>query len=129
RLNLPVKIFVADNSGYSMIWHSQNGNFKGHLTGCTKESGLTLPDMRLVAEAFGIKGMEIEREADLKQRVREVLEYDGPVLCRVKTDIMQKVTPKQSNFMNDKGQMESRPLQDMEPLLDRQEYERLMIRD
>ncbi len=129
RLNLPVKIFVADNSGYSMIWHSQNGNFKGHLTGCTKESGLTLPDMRLVAEAFGIKGMEIEREADLKQRVREVLEYDGPVLCRVKTDIMQKVTPKQSNFMNDKGQMESRPLQDMEPLLDRREYERLMIRD
>ncbi len=57
RLNLPVKIFVVDNSGYSMIYGSQNGNFKGHLTGCTKESGLTLPNMKRVAEAFDIKNI------------------------------------------------------------------------
>lgn len=121
RLNLPVKIFVADNSGYSMIWHSQSGNFKGHLTGCTEDSGLTLPNMKNVAEAFGVKGMEITDESGLSDKVRGVLEYDGPVVCRVKTDIMQKVLPKQSNFMNDKGQMESRPLEDMTPLLDRDE--------
>ncbi len=121
RLNLPVKIFVADNSGYSMIWHSQSGNFKGHLTGCTEESGLTLPNMKYVAEAFGIKGMEISEESELIEKVKEVLDHDGPVVCRVKTDIMQKVLPKQSNFMNEKGQMESRPLEDMTPLLDRDE--------
>ena len=121
RLNLPVKIFVADNSGYSMIWHSQTGNFKGHLTGCTEDSGLTLPYMKTVAEAFGIRGMEITSESELETVVSEVLEYDGPVVCRVKTDIMQKVLPKQSNFMNEKGQMESRPLEDMTPLLDREE--------
>ncbi|MCR5619008.1 MAG: thiamine pyrophosphate-binding protein, partial [Lachnospiraceae bacterium] len=118
---LPVKIFVADNSGYSMIWHSQSGNFKGHLTGCTEESGLTLPNMKDVAEAFGIKGMEIAEESELIEKVKEVLDHDGPVVCRVKTDIMQKVLPKQSNFMNEKGQMESRPLEDMTPLLDRDE--------
>ena len=121
RLNLPVKIFVADNSGYSMIWHSQSGNFKGHLTGCTEDSGLTLPNMKNVAEAFGIKGMEITEETGLIEKVKEVLDHDGPVVCRVKTDIMQKVLPKQSNFMNEKGQMESRPLEDMTPLLDRDE--------
>ena len=121
RLNLPVKIFVADNSGYSMIWHSQSGNFKGHLTGCTEDSGLTLPNMKNVAEAFGIKGMEITDESGLSDKVKAVMEYEGPVVCRVKTDIMQKVIPKQSNFMNDKGQMESRPLEDMTPLLDRDE--------
>ena len=121
RLNLPVKIFVADNSGYSMIWHSQSGNFKGHLTGCTEDSGLTLPNMKNVAEAFGIKGMEITDESGLSDKVKAVLDYEGPVVCRVKTDIMQKVLPKQSNFMNEKGQMESRPLEDMTPLLDREE--------
>ena len=126
RLNLSVKIFVADNSGYSMIWHSQTGNFKGQLTGCTEESGLTLPNMKTVAEAFGIRGMEITRECDLESVVKEALEYDGPVVCRVKTDIMQKVLPKQSNFMNEKGQMESRPLQDMTPLLDREELRNCM---
>ena len=65
RLNLPVKIFVVDNSGYSMIYQSQNGNFKGHLTGCTIESGLTLPDLKKVAESFGIRGMEISSDDDL----------------------------------------------------------------
>ena len=77
--------------------------------------------MKNVAEAFGIRGMEITRECDLESVVKEALEYDGPVVCRVKTDIMQKVLPKQSNFMNEKGQMESRPLEDMTPLLDREE--------
>ncbi len=121
RLDLPVKIFIADNSGYSMIWHSQNGNFKGHLTGCTVDSGLTLPDLKKVAESFGIKGMELSDEKELGAAVREAFEYNGPVVCVVKTDIMQKVLPKQSNFMNENGQMESRPLQDMTPLLDRDE--------
>ena len=126
RLDLPVKIFIADNSGYSMIWHSQNGNFNGHLTGCTEDSGLTLPNLKAVAEAFGIKGMEITDEAEMEKAVSDVLEYNGPVVCRVKTDIMQKVLPKQSNYMNEKGQMESRPLQDMTPLLDRDELRECM---
>ena len=126
RLNLPVKIFVADNSGYSMIWHSQSGNFKGHLTGCTVESGLSLPDMKKVSEAFGIYSLEIKDQDDLAEQVKHVFEHDGPVICVVKTDIMQKVLPKQSNFMNEKGQMESRPLQDMFPLLDREELKACM---
>lgn len=123
RRNLPVKIFVADNQGYSMIYGSQNGNFKGHLTGCTKESGLTLPDMKAVAEAFGICGMHIEDETNLEQQVKQVLEYDGPVICTFKADIQQKIVPRQTNYMREDGQMASRPLEDMSPLLDRQELE------
>ena len=127
RLNLPVKIFVADNQGYSMIYHSQNGNFEGHLTGCTKESGLSLPDMKRIAEAFGIYALYLNDNNTIESTVEEVLNYDGPVLCVVKADITQKVLPKQSNFMNKEGQMESRPLQDMTPLLDRDEMARIML--
>lgn len=126
RFNLPIKIFVADNQGYSMIWHSQSGNFKGHLTGCTAESGLSLPDMKKIAEAFGICGMEIVDESELADTVKKAFDYDGPVVCRVNADIMQKILPKQSNYMNEKGQMESRPLQDMVPLLDREELRECM---
>ncbi len=82
--------------------------------------------MRQIAEAFGIRGVDIESEHNLRQQVNEVLNYEGPVVCRVKTDIMQKVLPKQSNFMNEFGQMESRPLQDMDPLLDRDELRECM---
>ena len=127
RLNLPVKIFVADNSGYSMIWHSQNGNFHGHLTGCTKESGLSLPDMKKIAEAFGIYAIYLNQSEDIVSAVEDVFNHEGPAICVVKADIMQKVLPKQSNYMNKEGQMESRPLQDMVPLLERKELESIMI--
>ncbi len=127
RLNLPVKIFVADNQGYSMIYHSQNGNFGGHLTGCTKESGLSLPDMKKIADAFDIYALYLEDNRDIELTVEKVLNYDGPVLCVVKADITQKVLPKQSNFMNKCGQMESRPLQDMTPLLNRDEMAKIML--
>lgn len=126
RKNLPVKLFILDNQGYSMIYHSQNGNFKGRLTGCTEESGLTLPDMGNVAKAFGIKSMRIQTEEQLSQQVRQALEYEGPVVCVVNVDIGQKVLPKQANYMREDGQMVSRPLEDMAPLLEREELERVM---
>ncbi|MDD6039229.1 MAG: thiamine pyrophosphate-binding protein [bacterium] len=125
RRNLPVKIFVSDNSGYSMIYGSQNGNFQGRLTGCTVESGLTLPDMQRIAEAFGIKGMHIENEEHLTEQVKEVLDYDGPVVCTIHADITQKILPRQANYMRDDGQMASRPLDDMTPLLEREEIEEI----
>lgn len=121
RRNLPIKIFISDNQGYSMIYGSQNGNFQGHLTGCTKESGLTLPDMKKIAEAFGICAMHIESEERLAEQVAAVLQHPGPVVCTVHTDITQKILPRQANYMREDGQMASRPLEDMAPLLDREE--------
>ena len=126
RRNLPIKIFVADNKGYSMIYGSQTGNFSGRLNGCTVESGLSLPDMARIAEAFGIKGMHIENEDNLVEDIAKVLEYDGPVVCTVNADITQKILPRQTNYMREDGQMASRPLEDMSPLLDRDEFEACM---
>lgn len=123
RRNLPVKLFITDNGGYSMIYGSQNGNFQGRLTGCTKESGLTLPNVGKLAEAFGIKSLYLDSEEDLEAKVREVLEYEGPAVCRVKADIGQKILPRQANYMKEDGQMASRPLDDMAPLLEREELE------
>ena len=117
REKLPVKLFVSDNSGYSMIYGSQNGNFN-RLTGADRESGLTLPNMANIAEAFGIKAFNIEESGKLEETINSVFDYDGPVVCRVKTDIMQQVLPKQSNYMKSDGQMASRPLYDMAPLIE-----------
>ena len=123
RRNLPVKLFITDNDGYSMIYGSQNGNFKGRLTGCTRESGLTLPDIEKVTGAFGIKTLRLDSEAELESKVREALSTEGPAVCRVRSDIQQKIVPRQANYMKADGQMASRPLDDMTPLLDREELE------
>lgn len=125
RLNLPVKLFISDNQGYAMIYGSQNGNFKGHLTGCNEQSGLTLPDMGRIAEAFGIRTVRLDDESRLKETVAETLSGEGPALCVAKTDITQPILPKQANYMQENGQMASRPLDDMTPLLPREEFEAL----
>lgn len=127
RLRLPIKIFVVDNQGYSMIYGSQNGNFAGRLTGCNEASGLTLPDIGKVAESFGIPAYRIEHKEEMAERVAEVLDSDGPAVCIVHGDIAQKILPRQTNYMREDGQMASRPLEDMSPLLSREELEENML--
>ena len=39
----------------------------------------------------------------------------------------QKILPKQTNYMREDGQMASRPLEDMSPLLDREEMAENML--
>lgn len=121
RLDLPVKIFVTNNHGYSMIFQSQMANFKENPVGCTENNGLSLPNINKVAESFGIKTFIINNENNLKEIIKESLDYDGPTLTVVNSDIRQKVLPKQTNYMRKDGQMDSRPLEEMSPLIDEKE--------
>ncbi len=127
RLGLPVKLFIVDNSGYSMIYQSQNGNFKGVLTGCTEDNGLTLPDMKKVAEAFGIRTVTIDSEEGLAEKVGEVMQGNDPAVAVVHGDITQPVLPKQTNYMREDGQMASRPLEEMSPLIDEEELKKALL--
>jgi acetolactate synthase-1/2/3 large subunit len=126
RLNLPIKIFVIDNSGYSMIYSSQRSNFDGCLNGCTVESGLSLPSVNKLADAFGIPSYSISQRCDMEHVIHDVLCHPGPVLCRVEGSIAQPILPRQTNYMKTDGQMASRPLEEMSPLLDPDELSRIM---
>lgn len=128
RYNLPVKLFISDNSGYSMIYQSQSNNFH-ELSGCDKESGLTLPDFGKIAGAFGIPVYYIDSEADMEEKIAKILAAPGPAVAVVKTDIQQRIVPKQSSYMQKNGQMASRPLEDMAPLLPRKEIREIMGKD
>ena len=125
-LNLPVKLFILCNEGYGMIYNSQAGNFK-RLTGCTRESGLGMPNLKDVVESFKVKCFEINSESDIDKTIDDVLVYDGPAICLVKVYIAQKILPRQTNYMKEDGQMASRPLEDMSPLLDRDEFNMNML--
>lgn len=124
--NLPVKLFILCNDGYGMIYNSQSGNFK-RLTGCTHDSGLGMPDLKNVVESFKVKCFSVENESDLSSTIDEVLAFDGPAVCCVKVFIGQKILPRQTNYMKEDGQMASRPLEDMSPLLSRDEFNQNML--
>ena len=125
-LDLPIKLFILCNEGYGMIYNSQFGNFK-RLTGCTKDSGLGMPNLKDIVESFKVKCFTIDSEAELGQSIDDVLSYNGPAVCCVKVYIGQKILPRQTNYMKADGQMASRPLEDMSPLLDREEFNQNML--
>ncbi len=53
RLNLPIIIFVINNNGYHSIRLSQQAAF-GRLTGADDTSGLTLPNLKDIADGYHI---------------------------------------------------------------------------
>ena len=126
HLNLPLKIFVLNNHGYATIVSTQTNVFKGHFVGCNSDSNLELGDIKPIAEAYGIKTYFITKNSEIDSVVGEVLNYDGPALCEVNVSIVQPIQPRQASFKNEKGQMQSRPLEDMRPFLKKEEIDAII---
>lgn len=126
RDNLPIKFFILDNQGYSTIRGTQTNVFKGHLVGCSPESGLTIGNIKAIAGAYGIKTFAINSIIEMDGVVTEALAYDGPCLVNVMVDPFQPIEPRQASYKTPDGQMVSRPLEDMKPLLEPEELEGIM---
>lgn len=127
RLGLPVKIFVLSNRGYGAIKATQTNVFGGHLVACDESSQLTIPPVLDIAGAYGLHTCRIGSNSELAEKVKEVLEYDGPVICEVMTPIGLTAAPKQVSYKRKDGQMESKPLEYMNPPLDEKEFEENML--
>lgn len=127
RLGLPIKIFVLNNHGYAQIHATQKNIFNGHYVACDEESNLTLSPISAVAEAYRLKTVQIRANAELSEKVREVLEYDGPVICEVTVPIELSAFPKQVSYKRSDGQMESLPLEFMNPMLSDEEMREDML--
>jgi len=121
RLDLPIKFFVLNNNGYASIRASQNGYFK-EVIGCDSSSGLTLPDIAKVAQAFGLPSFRIDDQRELRGCIREVLDLDGPAICEVMVQPDQTIGPRVSSRLGKDGSMISTPLEDLFPFLAREEF-------
>ncbi|HQZ27127.1 MAG: biosynthetic-type acetolactate synthase large subunit [Verrucomicrobiales bacterium] len=91
---LPIKILVLNNHYLGMVRQWQELFFDN------RESGVDLignPDFVKVAEAYGCKGINIKRPADVRKKLQEALEYnDGPILINaecIKTDNVFPMIP------------------------------------
>lgn len=121
RLNLPIKLFVLCNRGYGAITATQTNLFQRHFVACNEESNLSIPPIAKVAAAFGLQTVSIYSNAELEEKVKEALEYDGPVIVEVFTPITLTAAPKQVSYKRKDGQMESLPLEYMNPPLSEEE--------
>jgi acetolactate synthase I/II/III large subunit len=126
RLQLPIKYFVLNNNGYASIRASQTGYFKETI-GCDPASGMSLPNIVALTEAFGIRSVQVTDQAALSATIREVLDYPGPVVCEVLVEPDQPIGPRVTSRIGDNGVMASSPLEDLYPFLDRGELEANML--
>jgi acetolactate synthase I/II/III large subunit len=126
RLQLPIKLFVLNNDGYASIRTSQSRYF-GRLAGADATSGVTLPPLQRVVEAYGLPYARIDSDRGLVERVRSLLDSPGPVVVEVMTPREEPRAPSLSSMRQPDGSMVSKPLEDLWPFLPREEFLSNMI--
>ncbi len=124
---LPIKFFVLNNDGYASIRASQTNFFGKPNIGCDNRTGMRLPVLSKVARAYGIASAEISEQADLAAQIRKVLETPGPVVCDLKVIPDEPRCPRVTSVQRPDGSFVSKPLEDLWPFLDRDEFRANMI--
>lgn len=126
---LPVKLFVLNNDGYLSIRASQKNYFKERYIGEGPRSGVTCPDTLKVCAAYGIPAARVSALDALDAAIEVALATPGPYVLEIITPPEQPIIPTVSSRVNPDGSMSSRPLEDMAPFLDREEYRSNLLID
>ncbi|MCT7556227.1 thiamine pyrophosphate-binding protein [Aliarcobacter butzleri] len=124
---IPIKIFVLNNGGYISIRNTQNGFFKGHKVGADTSSGVSFPDTIKIGQTYGFKTFKIENQINLDYQLKEVFNSDGSIICEIILSPEEKMQPKLSSEIKPDGKIISKPLEDMFPFIDREEFRKNMI--
>lgn len=124
--NIPVKIFLINNNGYLAIKNTQNAFFQGNLVAVDEESGVSFPSFEDVAKTFKLAYFEIKDHSNIREVIDQTLAQPGPVLCEIRMSPNQPLLPKVYSEKLADGTMISKPLEDMFPFLDRDEFNQNM---
>jgi acetolactate synthase-1/2/3 large subunit len=127
RLNLPIKFFVLNNDGYASIRGTQRAYFGGKYVASTPASGLTLPDTLKIASAYGLPIVQILDHSHIREQVSQILKQEGPMVCDVRISSNQATMPRISSAQRTDGTIVSKPLEDLWPFLEREEFLSNMI--
>jgi acetolactate synthase-1/2/3 large subunit len=127
RYQLSIKFFILNNNGYGSIKTTQTTHFGGNLVVSDPSSGLTLPSIQLNAAAYRIPYLRIDDQKNLKQNIANVLKQEGPVICEMMVDQNHRTLPKVSVYKKLDGSFSTRPMEDLTPFLDREEFNKNLL--
>ena len=82
QYNLPIKIFILNNQYMGMVRQWQELLHEKNYSESYSEA---LPDFIKLAEAYGCKGIMADKPDELDEKIKEMVQFDGPVIfdCRV----------------------------------------------
>lgn len=123
---LPIKLFVLNNHGYLAIKNTQQNHF-GRFVGANSESGVSCPELMKVAKAYGLHAVKIEKQDELNAKLDIILTTSGPSMVEVMMPENQPLIPRISSLKKPDGSVVSKPIEDLFPFLDREEFAKNMI--
>ncbi|MFZ1750254.1 MAG: biosynthetic-type acetolactate synthase large subunit, partial [Saprospiraceae bacterium] len=87
--NIAVKIIILDNEFLGMVRQWQELFFERRYSSVELKN----PNFCMISEGFGVKARKITEASELKEAVREMLDYDGPYLLHVMVGKEDNVFP------------------------------------
>ena len=118
KLKLPVKIFIFNNNGYGIIKQFQELYLNKRYEATVPSKGVTNPNFKKIAHAYGINYSEIKNNKDVEKILTKVLKSKKLEFINVIIKPNQKIIPK-LQF--------GKPIEDLSPLLPRSELKKNMI--
>jgi acetolactate synthase-1/2/3 large subunit len=88
--NLPVKILILNNCFLGMVRQWQELFYDAKYSSTCLASN---PDFVKVAQAYGVKGIKVDKKKDVDAGLTEMIQHDGPVLLEVMVDREEGVYP------------------------------------
>jgi acetolactate synthase I/II/III large subunit len=116
-LNLPIKIIVLNNNGYSSIKQTQTNFFQDNQHGYNKTNGISFPDYIKISNAFEIRSKRITTFLEWESFVSEDIYADGPILLDVLISDQIDFHPKLTSYRDEKGNLVSPEYDMMSPLI------------
>jgi acetolactate synthase-1/2/3 large subunit len=92
--NLPVKLILFNNQGYTSIKISQKAFFNGKFVASEKSSGVSFPNFEKLIKAYDLPYTGIKNHTELKTKLSEFLNSKGPCVLEVFTDPEEFHEPK-----------------------------------
>jgi len=124
---IPVKIFVWNNNGYLSIRATQRKYFNKRYYGTDSTSGVSFPCTEEICKAYGLKFFRVENRNQLNNTIKKTLDEKNPVICEIICPTDQEIIPNVSSIKGKDGTLFSKPLEDMYPFLDRNEFYKDML--
>lgn len=116
--NLPIKLFILNSRSYAIIKQFQEMYFNSNYIATEPVSGYSAPEFSKVASGYGLKTKQIKNNTDLEEKIKQMLSLRGPIVCDVLVASNAKLIPK-LEF--------GKPIEDLSPLLSRDEFNHNMI--
>jgi acetolactate synthase-1/2/3 large subunit len=97
--------------------------------GSESGSGVILPELEKIAQAYGLPYVKINNNQEAKELLPNIFKQTGPIIVEVMTDPFEELGPKAASKKLPDGTMVSAPLEDLAPFLPREEFlENMLIK-